>query len=254
MKLSQPLRWVALGAVAYLLLAVITAPASLLFRWIAPDNVTASGVNGTVWRGSAERITMDQMPLHDVSWVVKPLAFLTFKAGASLEAKIPGGQIRGEIANSFFGQTGVAKNIRAVVDLESLGIAIGQPFLVNGKMGIILERLSWKSGQLSEITGNVTLAELSDMITSTLLGTFEIEFPDNQNEQIRGIIKDVDAIFKLDGAVTITSAGAYQFDAVIQPTADTSPEVVDSLPMIGAQRDPDGNYAVSSSGSIYTGR
>ena len=49
----MPARWLVLGVGAYLAFALVLFPADVAYRWLAPDTVRLSGVQGTVWSGRA---------------------------------------------------------------------------------------------------------------------------------------------------------------------------------------------------------
>jgi hypothetical protein len=53
MSMKKPWPLLALGIGAFLILALITLPASVVLSFVHPANVTLSGVSGTIWKGRA---------------------------------------------------------------------------------------------------------------------------------------------------------------------------------------------------------
>ena len=55
-------------------------PARIAYRWASPPDFAVSGIQGTVWHGSADAVAASGLYLRDVSWRIKPLNFFTAKA------------------------------------------------------------------------------------------------------------------------------------------------------------------------------
>ncbi|MCK5453102.1 MAG: type II secretion system protein N, partial [Calditrichia bacterium] len=78
--MRQKKAFAALGIIAYLAFLITSIPASQGIQWLQDffpqEQVQISQPKGTIWSGSANRITVHQIQLDNVSWEIHPLTLL----------------------------------------------------------------------------------------------------------------------------------------------------------------------------------
>ncbi|MEQ8934885.1 MAG: type II secretion system protein N [Amphiplicatus sp.] len=90
---SSPKLLAALGIAVFVATLIAHAPASLLASSIALPAFSYESVDGTVWKGVIKGAVVNGTPMGDVSFRVRPLALLTGKFAADLDAR--GGAVTG---------------------------------------------------------------------------------------------------------------------------------------------------------------
>ena len=83
MKKFWPL--LALGIGAFLVLALVTLPASAVLSFFHPPDITLTGVSGTVWKGRAQAVRSGTVHLGSVDWDLDILSLFTGKLGANVK-------------------------------------------------------------------------------------------------------------------------------------------------------------------------
>src|SRR5688572_16334000 len=83
----------ALGLGMYMLFALATLPANLLTDRLAPLGVNLLGVQGTVWKGSAQAAQIADVSLGAVNWNVRMFKLLMAQAGADVAVTRPDGSL-----------------------------------------------------------------------------------------------------------------------------------------------------------------
>src|SRR5271170_6690327 len=76
-------RFVLIAVLAALGVAVMALPASMVTRFL-PEGVSAEDFSGSVWHGSAGRITANGRDVGALEWRLHPAALLRLHVGADL--------------------------------------------------------------------------------------------------------------------------------------------------------------------------
>ena len=95
------MRWpaaTALGIVAYLLFLLYSLPAQHVVGWFeesaSAQGLSLTDITGTVWSGSAERISYQRTPLGRLEWDFKPSRLLLGKLAYDIELRDTGQQLQ----------------------------------------------------------------------------------------------------------------------------------------------------------------
>lgn len=91
------------GLVALLLSLVGLIPAHVALAIFGVPADTVSGVSGTVWRGSFQRLTINNVVLGPVSWQARPSRLLLGRLAGDVEATLPDGFLNTGVAVSLGG-------------------------------------------------------------------------------------------------------------------------------------------------------
>jgi hypothetical protein len=138
--MNRAVRLGLLGLVAFGLALVAQVPAAWLVHWNRdriPDNVTLSGIEGTLWHPRVNRIAVGLpggglLQAGPAELRVRPLGLLGGKLETAFEAEALGGQAAGRATVGLGGQWRVPE-ARASLALERLGVI--DPRLNFGQQG-----------------------------------------------------------------------------------------------------------------------
>jgi len=173
MKRVWPL--VALGVLAYLVLAVVTLPASVVVPRVQPPGVTFAGLDGTAWNGSAQVLQIGGSNVGSVAWKLHALPLLLLRADADVNLKRTDGFAQGEVSVS--GSRIQLANLAASLPIQAL-----PPQVVGGgwtgSVNARLAELTLVDGWPVSATGTVDLVDLTGPARNpSKLGTFQLKFP-----------------------------------------------------------------------------
>lgn len=252
MAIRSVLKWLGFGVLCYLLLAIYSAPASLAVSAL-PNSMTASGVTGSLWNGEADLIRQGDVALQNVSWSLKPLRLLTLKASAEVNGKVLGNSFAGVVNKPLLGNSGSASDVRAVIDLSSVNSLLKLPIPVHGKAGLVFESLHWKDQLLAGAVGNIQLADLTEMVSGTNLGNFKINFEEQSDDTLLGVISDVEALIEVAGQIAV-SGNDYQLQLDIKPNAKTPNSISTVLSQWAGQPNREGAYRINTNGQLDPNR
>ena len=115
-----------IGAIAYF------APASIVENYL-PNNISSSGLTGTLLNGSVQNIVIDKISLQNTKWSFNPLSLLAGKVQA--DVSIDSNNLKGDFETTYAGSAVNTKDIDLVGELsllnpyfEPLGLTINGQF------------------------------------------------------------------------------------------------------------------------------
>ncbi|MBT8135461.1 MAG: type II secretion system protein N [Gammaproteobacteria bacterium] len=229
-----------LGVVAWLVFALVTLPATLAFRWFAPDDILASGISGSVWRGSAVALQAQQIDFQDVDWNFRPTALLSGKFGYTISAGVGSGAVQ---TIAMFSPTGVI-TLRDTAGVLPVGALSGllPVTTIDGRIGLDLAELKLKSNWITDARGTVDLVELQLLQpVSEKLGSFALIFDGAADDGLTGQFREVNGPLEARGTLLLLPDNAWKLEGTVKASGDASAQLRRGLPMLG-QRNPDGSY------------
>jgi general secretion pathway protein N len=172
-------RWiVVLALLAFLVTAVLHAPAPLLYAWIAsperPASIRLHGVHGTVASGGFAALTVNSRPaLRDARWTLQPAWLALLRVAVDLEA----GQdavMRARISRAPFSALRLSQ-VSSAGSVKTLLQMLGQPALpIEGQARLDLPLIRIDDGVPIEAHGSVEIENLQWTLAREplLLGSF----------------------------------------------------------------------------------
>lgn len=222
---------VAAGVLAVFAGLVATFPARLALAWFAPPTVQAWGVEGTIWRGRAQGLLLQERNLGPLEWQAQPSRLLALQPTWNLELRPPGGHASGRVAFSLSGGRQTISGLEASLDLGALPPAI-VPVGVVGEAHISIQRLVLRQGWPVAIAGRAAVGELILPGVIMAIGPFEFLFPD-QADPVRAEIRSVGGPLEVDGRVELRERGQWHFSAELAPGENPPRELIDGLALVG---------------------
>jgi hypothetical protein len=237
--------WIGLlAAVAFVVVVLVRLPAA----WIVPAGQlqACAGLDGSLWSGTCEGLTVSGTPVGDVSWQLLPLRLLrgrlalhlTVRGPASASADVelaPGGAL-------------TARNIVADAALDPK-LMPGVPPSLHGQAHIELARAQIEHGIITQLEGRIEARNLEERTdANTPLGSYVLIFPGGPGEQI-GKLHDLDGPLALEGTLRLTREPGFELEGLIAPRRGAAPEIVSNIRFLGAP-DASGRRQFSLSGTF----
>lgn len=238
--------------VAYLFFLLVTFPATTAYQ-IVKDYVPAlnlSGIEGTLWSGSASSSQVAGLKLDHLDWRLRILPLFTghLEFKCSVQGPEISGAMQAGIGLTTSGDPYLKKaEGQALATLISSQISYLQA-QATGTLKFSMDYLRFKNNRLSSAIGTVLWREAGlESPFPVELGTLQF-VSRTVDSQIQIAILDQDGPLKIQGDLNLDPEGNYTFKGSTVPRASAAPELVRALRNFGQ---------VDSSGAInfqYSGR
>jgi hypothetical protein len=155
------------GAAAFSIFAVVLFPARLAWQWLGDrvPSLSLSAIEGSVWRGTADGVFWDKVPLGTVSWRWQPWALLGGEWRDRFRLESPEARGEGALGWRMTGAV-VAVDLSVETSLSHVlrVFATGSgalPVHLEGAVDVMLERLVYSDGRVDELAGVLRLGGLT---------------------------------------------------------------------------------------------
>ncbi len=247
--------WLALGVGAYLAFTLAAFPAGTATRWLVPaDDVTLSGIQGTVWSGAATGAVVHDLAVQDLRWRLHPASLLLGRLSATLQARVADGFVDTDVVASTHAVQ--FTNLRGGASLGALA-GVLPVHGMRGQASAQLASLELTDGWPSQVIGELKLAGLEvpplmpGGATSMLpLGDYTITFGEAPHGIVAARFVDTGGPLEVSGSVSISMAREYMFDALIKSRASAPDEIVEGLKIMTAEPDAQGRRRLTLTGSL----
>lgn len=211
------------GGLVFVIGLIVMFPARVAIGLLPPSGVAISGIEGTIWRGSAREASVTDIYLRDIKWQSKPLALLTGQLTYHVEATPVSGFVDTQLSVGLDRKLHLSE-LTAALPLNLFSAAIGVPGL-QGNASLNFERVELVDGLAIAADGVMQIANLIvPVVGRDSLGSYVAEFR-SQNNGVVASIEDADAVIDLAGSLQIKTDRSFQFLAQVIVTAKT-PEAI----------------------------
>ncbi len=240
------------GLAALLVSLVALLPARLLVGVLGLPAGTASGVSGTVWNGTVQRLSVGGVTLGPVNWKARPFRLLAGQASADVEAMLPDGFVNGTVALGMGGTVAIS-DLEAAAPLSWLAPAAGA---AGGQVAARFDKLALRGGRVETAIGTLNVAGVvlpvptagRQLGPGTYSVTFDAEGLDSE-APLTGALSDAGGPLEITGTVTFTPPRSYELTGKAKPRPEAPPELRNALQMLGPAT-PDGAHDLSVAGSF----
>jgi general secretion pathway protein N len=247
MKKAWP--FVALGVLAYLLFAIVTLPAHLVLDRMRPA-IDAGGVEGSVWRGSAQVVRVGGTNLGALTWKLHVLPLLRLRTQAEVRVSRTDGFAQGVVSAS-------GSNIRIADFAAAIPLATLPPQVApggwSGMLNARLSELVLVDGWPTSAAGDVEVADLTGPASRPAkLGSYAIKFPapSSPPDVLAGTLNDVAGPIQIAGTIQLKAADrSYLIDGQVATKPDAPADFARTLEFLGPP-DAQGRRPFSLSGTL----
>lgn len=266
MKVSlrfQYLPLVVFGLLVYLVALVLTFPAERAYaHWQssaqANKSIALSGISGSVWSGKAGMALIQGQQLKDVEWSLRPWSLLFGQVGLSWRFQLPaedGQAVEGGGGGYAQAETGLG--LDGSVSLEQLEArlpaqwvaAVAKAAVVrpSGVVSVNLKQLRWDGQSLVSAEGRVAWHGAGvNIFKPVALGDLALSL-ETTDEAVKGVLSDGGGPLSLDGLLTLSPDGKYEFNGSF--AARNSPDLENALRSMG-RAGADGRIKLKRAGSL----
>ncbi|MDO8862214.1 type II secretion system protein N [Haliea sp. E1-2-M8] len=229
-------RWLAgvLALVLLLLLLAISAPAHLLLRLLENTPVTAEGLQGTVWRGSAGRVLVatDVGLLHlgEVSWSLQPWSLLTLAPRLEVESHWGGQRLQAEV--QLRGRDDISlEHLDASFDAALIRHLA--PVALQGVVSLQAQQLHLRDGLPVQAQGRVLWQQaVWDSPRGMLpLGSYVLEIAQPRGGELTGEVLTLEGPVRATGQLQLARS-SYSIAVLISNDGNWDPQLQEALSLL----------------------
>ncbi len=246
MKRIWPLA--ALGIVTYLVLVIVTLPASVILSRLPPPIVTA-GVEGTAWNGRAQIVQIGPTQLGSVSWNLRALPIFIGRLSVDLKIARRDGFVETGLSMPMTGGNPTLTDLTASMPLSALppSAAPGWTGTINAKVA----RLVLENGWPIELDGTVDVLDLTGPARRPAnIGSYKVIFPpEATGQELVGALSDQGGPLEIAGNIRLKPDRSYLIEGSIAARPEAGSSITDSLRFLG-EPDAQGRRPFSLAGTM----
>jgi hypothetical protein len=218
-----------IGVLALLAVVVAVLPASLVNKFL-PPTVRAEDFSGTLWHGSAGRLTVAGRDAGALEWQLHPLALFALRVDADLH------WVKGSFVLDGVAQVSrsdlEASDLRGggpIADLSSFGLVPGWQGVAEIRIRHIAAGLAGPSPVLRSAVGEIDVADVSSprVAGGADIGSYALTFDDaslSSGDTARAALIDKGGPLSLDASITLTpQSRTGMLSGTVKERADAPP-------------------------------
>jgi hypothetical protein len=218
-----------IGILAVLAVVIAVLPASLANKFLPPA-VRAEDFSGTLWHGSAGRITVAGRDAGALEWHLHPLGLFQLRLDADLHWVKGSFVVDGAAAlsRSDF-QASDLRGGGPIADLATFGLAPGWRGVAEIRIRNIAADLAGPSPSLRSAVGEIEVADVSSpqVAGGSDIGSYALTFNDaslSANGDARAALVDKGGPLSLDASITLTpQSRTGMLSGTVKERADAAP-------------------------------
>lgn len=232
--MRRPSTLIAAGLGAFVVTLVAGLPARIAAS-LLPPGVTVGMLDGTLWSGRADSLSVRGRDLGALRWRLRPLQLFRGRLALDAEVTRDDGRARARLSAGF----GARFEAHAVT-LDLPIAAFPQGIAPVGWAGIVqadVERIRLRAGDAPELVGTIDLRNLqAPPPDGTAIGSYRVVFDaaSRQDERLVGKFQDLEGPMQVTGTVSLGADRSYLVEGLVAPRAGASAAVTSTLRFLGA--------------------
>ena len=228
-------------------LAINLPVQQVLSRLQLPASVRVAGVDGTVMRGKADEVVVEQFPLFEVEYRFLPSCIPLLKVCYRVDYRQGRVQVAYDVLNGDTEVSGAQLEYPVTEITRHVPNLLVQP---SGRLELKVDEMELVGGKPAMLNGRLIWRELGldDGGTRLDIGDYEVEF-DGDAEQYRFKLADIDGDLDVDGEGEVSADGQYRVDIRIV-AGDNVDSRVRSVLDLAAQKVSYNNYRIDRKGRL----
>lgn len=242
-------RYAAFVVTVFVVTLIVKLPAQFVYQQFDSNLLPAKlyGLQGSVWSGKAEQISLANYSVNNLQWQLSPWALLTGDLNIDWQFDDPLGQTSGELRSD-----GDIIRITVVnADLDMAGLAdlfVTLPVRIDGRLRAENVSLTFSTEGITNASGSLSWQHAGISLPSLIeFGSFTAKLA-VKDRVFKANIVDNGGAVELDGLFSLLSEYQYNYELKIAIRDATEPGLVEGLVLLGK---PDEAGRVNLRGSGY---
>lgn len=245
MNRKQGLALVAAGTLAWLMVLVMMAPASLVPALLGEvSGLRLEQARGSLWRGDASLVAPSGM-VGDVSWDLHGPSLLAGKLRLALSLTGREAALRTTVDHALFADTTHLSGIDGHLSMALLARLTGIEQLVDADIAVDAVTVRLRERRLQAIEGVARLRDVTLLYPRrTLLGQYTLQLG-NAGDWMQAVVVGFSGPMSAAGEVALTATGEWRMDLRLQAD-DPTGDIARGLEFVGPADERGWRYLVYS--------
>ena len=201
--------WIATALILWLYFAISHIPAIWgAFFMTKAGNLAMTGVNGTIWSGSASLVSVKVKQIDysvgQLSWKLEPLSLLTLKPCAKVNTQMDNQQFDGRVC---VGGKGAITVSDATASFPAGLLKDQLPIQIDGQISLSINQLSMQANRLEKLNAKLGWmgAKIFNGSNWMVLGGFGADLTDDGKAGLKAHVVDVNSPVHIDAALMLVA-------------------------------------------------
>ena len=246
-----------LGLLAFIGFFVMATPANVVWqvakeRSLIPGNIQVSGIEGTLWKGSARKVTIDEQVLPKTGWALSGDSLFAQKLMVDVQIGHARSDLFAKAQLGWDGEQLSVVNARGRVNRDQIQEWVQLPFpiVVNGQLSVAIPNMIFKQGRCIVLDGDGALrqAEVQTPFGEVDLGQVSFDLSCKSNRLTIAISQNSSEL-KVSAKVVVDMNGRYTLNGNLLPQDELAEPFWQSLSLLG-RANASGEYPLKTSGAL----
>lgn len=229
-----------LGSASYILFLLMLTPAATVLSLanIPPHTAQIEGVSGTLWNGSADRVTVNRREINQLSWSLNPLALFSASIDSDVSATVFNNEVTSNISYSLLSQQVTLTQLSSRINASEVQQAINLPFgVLEGQININVDELTLVANKVQDLTARLswTGARLT-LAEPVAFGNIFLNISSNDKGDFEGKLSNVNGDLSINGQLNLSKNQTYLLDATLTPRSNAPKELLNILNLLAPQK------------------
>lgn len=213
-----------------------------------PPNLKVAGVDGSILKGNAVELRINDFPIRDIRYSYMPSCIAKLKVCYHIRYE------RGDVRVAYDVLNGDSEVSRSEIDypVADLLRLLPDPSLVKptGRLQLHISDLSMQQDKLNSVDGKLIWRNfgLNDDNIKIDIGDYQVDFH-GDSKKYEFTFSDLDADLEVSGDGNISSEGVYEVDVRIESSSGIDPHVKSVLNVV-ARRVSGNKYRIQQKGRL----
>lgn len=212
-----------------------------------PSTLRLAGIDGTLVRGTADEVVINDFPVRDVRYRYMPSCIAMLKVCYKIT------YAKGDVQAAYDVLNGDTEITRTVIEYQASELAHYLPNAVMrpvGRLELTIDEMIMVAGKTTALNGKLVMRDLGldDEGIKLNIGDFQIDFTGDP-KQYDFKLQDVESSLDVDGKGEIRANGQYKLDIKIESEGTIDPNIKSVLSLIAANQGYN-KYRVEQTGRL----
>lgn len=256
--MKRSLLFSAIGLSAYLIFLLHSLPAAQVWRFAAEplaEQVPAlqlHGPNGSLWRGGAEQLAWDGLPVGRMDWQLAHWPLLRGRLHAEVSLQQGDGHLQGQLRYPLKGEQLQLKDWRGQWPIQQLAVQLPTlPVALDGQLGLQLASLQLGPGGWPQaLQGRLSWHQARLLMGEAIpLGDLSAELSRSDDGRLQAHIRDHGGPLRIEAELSLQPGGRYRIDGRVGAAEGADARLPQTLALLG-RADSDGMYPLVLQGNM----
>ena len=245
---------IAVFTISFLFFLANGIPASQLHRLLGDHaGLQLSGLNGSLWSGSAKQFQFRTLQANDLTWSFNVLPLLLASLSADLAIQDPALELQGTLAKSLSGALSIS-DLTGKISLVQIASQLPNPLIAQtihgGTATLAIEEMEFDQGLISYVDGTLQLDDVQIAVPNPIsLGSLAIQLSNNEQGIIANIQDQGKGALTLQAQATLLADGKYSLRGLVGTKDPKAVDLQNMLRLLG-KPDAEGRFAINFTGRL----